>query len=66
MMNLHMQRVLKGHWQNRPLEKIKPIKKISLKHKLCLGSRISDPSSKDKHKLANSPLSTVRKCENDY
>uniref|UniRef100_A0A673HW06 KAT8 regulatory NSL complex subunit 1-like n=1 Tax=Sinocyclocheilus rhinocerous TaxID=307959 RepID=A0A673HW06_9TELE len=59
MMNLHMQRVLKGHWQNRPLEKIRPIKKISLKHKLCLGSRISDPSSKDKHKLANSLLSTV-------
>ncbi|KAL0198171.1 hypothetical protein M9458_006711, partial [Cirrhinus mrigala] len=54
-----MQRVLKGHWQNRPLEKIKPIKKISLKHKLCLGSRISDPTSKDKHKLANSILSTV-------
>lgn len=60
MMNLHMQRVLKGHWQNRPLEKIKPIKKISLKHKLCLGSRISDPSSKDKHRLINSHLSTVR------
>uniref|UniRef100_A0A8C1L1K4 KAT8 regulatory NSL complex subunit 1b n=1 Tax=Cyprinus carpio TaxID=7962 RepID=A0A8C1L1K4_CYPCA len=62
MMNLHMQRVLKGHWQNRPLEKIRPIKKISLKHKLCLGNRVSDPSSKDKHKLANSLLSTVRKC----
>ncbi|XP_016408637.1 KAT8 regulatory NSL complex subunit 1-like isoform X2 [Sinocyclocheilus rhinocerous] len=60
MMNLHMQRVLKGHWQNRPLEKIKPIKKMTLKHKLCLGSRISDPSSKDKHKLASSLLSTVR------
>ncbi|XP_016127406.1 KAT8 regulatory NSL complex subunit 1-like isoform X3 [Sinocyclocheilus grahami] len=60
MMNLHMQRVLKGHWQNRLLEKIKPIKKMSLKHKLCLGSRISDPSSKDKHKLASSLLSTVR------
>ncbi|XP_042583817.1 KAT8 regulatory NSL complex subunit 1 isoform X1 [Cyprinus carpio] len=60
MMNLHMQRVLKGHWQNRPLEKIRPIKKISLKHKLCLGNRVSDPSSKDKHKLANSLLSTVR------
>ncbi|XP_051572317.1 KAT8 regulatory NSL complex subunit 1-like isoform X2 [Myxocyprinus asiaticus] len=60
MTNLHMQRVLKGHWQNRPLEKIKPIKKIALKHKLCMGSRISDPSSKGKHKLANSLLSTVR------
>ncbi|XP_026065480.1 KAT8 regulatory NSL complex subunit 1-like isoform X2 [Carassius auratus] len=60
MMNLHMQRVLKGHWQNRPLEKIRPIKKISLKHKLCLSSRVSDLSSKDKHKLANSLLSTVR------
>ncbi|KAA0705926.1 NSL complex subunit 1 [Triplophysa tibetana] len=56
MMNLHMQRVLKGHWQSRPLEKIKPLKKISLKHKLCMSSRVSDP----KHKLSNSLLSTVR------
>ncbi|XP_057201784.1 KAT8 regulatory NSL complex subunit 1 [Triplophysa rosa] len=56
MMNLHMQRVLKGHWQSRPLEKIKPIKKISLKHKMCMSSRVSDP----KHKLSNSLLSTVR------
>lgn len=60
MMSLHMQRVLKGHWQSRPLEKIKPIKKMSLKHKMCMSSRMSDPSSRDKHKLSNSLLSTVR------
>ena len=66
MMSLHMQRLLKSHWQSRPLEKIKPIKKLSLKHKLSLGSRPSNPASssscsKDKHKLSNSLLSTVRK-----
>ncbi|XP_012672316.2 KAT8 regulatory NSL complex subunit 1 isoform X1 [Clupea harengus] len=65
MMSLHMQRLLKSHWQSRPLEKIKPIKKLSLKHKLSLGSRPSNPASssscsKDKHKLSNSLLSTVR------
>ncbi|KAG5279581.1 hypothetical protein AALO_G00079340 [Alosa alosa] len=65
MMSLHMQRLLKSHWQSRPLEKIKPIKKLSVKHKLSLGSRPSDPASssscsKDKHKLSNSLSSTVR------
>ncbi|XP_072531273.1 KAT8 regulatory NSL complex subunit 1 [Salminus brasiliensis] len=62
--SLHLQRMLKCHWQGRPLEKIKPIKKLSLKHKLPLSSRLPDPSSssssKDKHKLTNSLLSTVR------
>ncbi|KAI4892944.1 hypothetical protein NFI96_009616 [Prochilodus magdalenae] len=63
--SLHLQRVLKCHWQGRPLEKIKPIKKLSLKHKLPLSSRLPDTpssssSSKDKHKLTNSLLSAVR------
>uniref|UniRef100_A0A4W4FSN2 PEHE domain-containing protein n=1 Tax=Electrophorus electricus TaxID=8005 RepID=A0A4W4FSN2_ELEEL len=64
-MSLHLQRVLKCHWQSRPLEQIKPIKKLSLKHRLSLSSRLPDSSSssssKEKHKLANSLLSTVRK-----
>ncbi|XP_026882534.2 KAT8 regulatory NSL complex subunit 1 isoform X2 [Electrophorus electricus] len=63
-MSLHLQRVLKCHWQSRPLEQIKPIKKLSLKHRLSLSSRLPDSSSssssKEKHKLANSLLSTVR------
>ncbi|XP_066529971.1 KAT8 regulatory NSL complex subunit 1 isoform X2 [Hoplias malabaricus] len=63
--SLHLQRVLKCHLQGRPLEKIKPIKKLSLKHKLPLSSRLPDPSSsssssKDKHKLTSSLLSAVR------
>ncbi|XP_030649577.1 KAT8 regulatory NSL complex subunit 1 isoform X2 [Chanos chanos] len=66
MMSLHMQRVLKTDWQSRPLEKIKPIKKLSLKHKLSLNARYPDPScssssvSKDKHKPSASLLTTVR------
>ncbi|KAL2102096.1 hypothetical protein ACEWY4_003857 [Coilia grayii] len=65
MMSLHMQRLLKSHWQSRSLDKIKPIKKLSLRHKLSLSSRSSDPASslscsKDRHKLSNSLLSTVR------
>uniref|UniRef100_A0AAR2L5C2 PEHE domain-containing protein n=1 Tax=Pygocentrus nattereri TaxID=42514 RepID=A0AAR2L5C2_PYGNA len=63
--SLHLQRVMKCHWQGRSLEKIKPIKKLSLKHKLPLSSRLPEPSpsssSKDKHKLTNSLLSAVRK-----
>ncbi|XP_071265783.1 KAT8 regulatory NSL complex subunit 1-like isoform X2 [Salvelinus alpinus] len=62
-MSLHLQRVLKSHWNSRPLEKIKPLKKLSLKHKLSVG-RPHDPSAsftpKDKHKMTNSLLSTVR------
>ncbi|XP_022522466.1 KAT8 regulatory NSL complex subunit 1 isoform X1 [Astyanax mexicanus] len=62
--SLHLQRLLKCHWQGRPLEKIKPIKKMSLKHKLPLSSHLPDPSSsspsKEKYKLNNSLLSTVR------
>ncbi|KAG9343836.1 hypothetical protein JZ751_013217, partial [Albula glossodonta] len=61
-MTLHLQRVMKAHWQSRPLDKVKPLKKLSLKHKLS--SRHLDPtsssSSKDKHKLANSLITAVR------
>uniref|UniRef100_W5N6N4 KAT8 regulatory NSL complex subunit 1 n=1 Tax=Lepisosteus oculatus TaxID=7918 RepID=W5N6N4_LEPOC len=57
-MNLHFQRVMKSHWQNKPLEKIKPLKKLSLKHKISLSGRLPDSTSKDKHKLTNSLLAT--------
>ncbi|XP_023691312.1 KAT8 regulatory NSL complex subunit 1-like [Paramormyrops kingsleyae] len=60
-MNLHLQRVMKSHWQNKPLDKIKPLKKLSLKHKLQPGCRLPDSASysKDKHKmtsLLNTPV----------
>ncbi|XP_062872188.1 KAT8 regulatory NSL complex subunit 1 [Trichomycterus rosablanca] len=63
---LHLQRVMKCHWQGRPLDKIKPIKKLSLKRKPFISSRLSDlsssssSSSKDKLKLGSSLISTVR------
>ncbi|XP_076866346.1 KAT8 regulatory NSL complex subunit 1 isoform X2 [Brachyhypopomus gauderio] len=62
-MSLHLQRVLRCHWQGRSLEQIKPIKKLSLRHKLSPSGRLPDSSSsssREKHKLANSLLSTVR------
>ncbi|XP_006638355.2 KAT8 regulatory NSL complex subunit 1 isoform X2 [Lepisosteus oculatus] len=58
-MNLHFQRVMKSHWQNKPLEKIKPLKKLSLKHKISLSGRLPDSTSKDKHKLTNSLLARL-------
>ncbi|MBN3308817.1 KANL1 protein, partial [Amia calva] len=59
-MNLHFQRVMKSHWQNKPLEKVKPLKKLSLKHKISLSGRLPDSTSKDKHKLTNSLLAAAR------
>ncbi|KAG7325914.1 hypothetical protein KOW79_010839 [Hemibagrus wyckioides] len=66
-MGLHLQRVMKCHWQGRPLDKIKPIKKLSLKHsKFSPSGRLIDPSSsasscsKDKLKLTSPLLSTDR------
>ncbi|KAJ8383495.1 hypothetical protein AAFF_G00220120 [Aldrovandia affinis] len=61
-MSLHLQRMMKSHWQNKPLQKLQPQKKLSLKHKISLSSRMQDPcsSSRDKHKFNNSLLTAVR------
>ncbi|XP_029953305.1 KAT8 regulatory NSL complex subunit 1 isoform X2 [Salarias fasciatus] len=48
---LRLQQVMKGQWQTKSLERSKPLKKLSLKHKLS--------SSKEKHKFTNS-LMAVR------
>ncbi|KAM3842589.1 KAT8 regulatory NSL complex subunit 1 [Diretmus argenteus] len=48
---LRLQQVLKSQWQTKALERSKPLKKLSLKHKLS--------SSKEKHKFTNS-LMAVR------
>lgn len=48
---LRLQQVMKSQWQTKSLERSKPLKKLSLKHKLS--------SSKEKHKFANS-LMAVR------
>ncbi|KAG9350214.1 hypothetical protein JZ751_026567, partial [Albula glossodonta] len=61
-MSFHLQRMMKFHWQNKPLEKMRPLKKLSLKHKISLSSHLQDPcsASKDKHKLTNSLLTSIR------
>lgn len=48
---LRLQQVMKSQWQMKTLERRKPLKKLSLKHKLS--------SSKEKHKFTNS-LMAVR------
>lgn len=67
---LRLQQVMKSQWQTKSLERSKPLKKLSLKHKLS--------SSKEKHKFTNSlmavseykcpqvikPLNTVWKSSN--
>ncbi|KAM9112672.1 KAT8 regulatory NSL complex subunit 1 isoform 1-T3 [Pangshura tecta] len=54
-MSLHFQNMLKSQWQSKPYEKIKPPKKLSLKHRASVSaSSLSDPARKDRHKLVNS------------
>ncbi|XP_030019433.1 KAT8 regulatory NSL complex subunit 1 isoform X2 [Sphaeramia orbicularis] len=48
---LRLQQVMKSQWQTKSLERSKPLKKLSLKHKLS--------TSKEKHKFTNS-LMAVR------
>nr|XP_046232819.1 KAT8 regulatory NSL complex subunit 1 isoform X2 [Scatophagus argus] len=43
---LRLQQVMKSQWQTKSLDRSKPLKKLSLKHKLA--------SSKEKHKFTNS------------
>ncbi|XP_042713067.1 KAT8 regulatory NSL complex subunit 1 isoform X3 [Chrysemys picta bellii] len=53
--SLHFQNMLKSQWQSKPYEKIKPPKKLSLKHRASMSaSSLSDPARKDRHKLVNS------------
>ncbi|CAL8282252.1 unnamed protein product [Merluccius merluccius] len=49
---LRLQQVLKSQWQSKALDRSKPLKKLSLKHKLS--------SSREKHKFTSS-LMAVRK-----
>ncbi|XP_066837628.1 KAT8 regulatory NSL complex subunit 1 isoform X4 [Anser cygnoides] len=53
--SLHFQSMLKSQWQNKPYEKIKAPKKLSLKHRAPMPtSSLPDPIRKDRHKLVNS------------
>ncbi|XP_076007679.1 KAT8 regulatory NSL complex subunit 1-like isoform X2 [Genypterus blacodes] len=48
---LRLQQVMKSQWQTKALERSKPLKKLSLKHKLS--------SSKEKHKFTNSLMAVM-------
>uniref|UniRef100_A0A8C2L5U5 KAT8 regulatory NSL complex subunit 1a n=1 Tax=Cyprinus carpio TaxID=7962 RepID=A0A8C2L5U5_CYPCA len=50
-LSLQLKKVLRSHWQTRPFDRIKPLKKISLKHKLSITPSSSSSSSLSKHKF---------------
>ncbi|GAA6090410.1 KAT8 regulatory NSL complex subunit 1, partial [Tachysurus ichikawai] len=56
-LSVHLQRALKLHWQTRHMEKVKPLKKLSVKHKLSHYSSSSSAAALSKHKfrLSSSP-----------
>ncbi|XP_039332231.1 KAT8 regulatory NSL complex subunit 1 isoform X3 [Saimiri boliviensis] len=57
--SLHFQSMLKSQWQNKPFDKIKPPKKLSLKHRSPMPGSLPDPARKDRHKLVSSFLTTA-------
>uniref|UniRef100_A0A2K6Q263 KAT8 regulatory NSL complex subunit 1 n=2 Tax=Rhinopithecus roxellana TaxID=61622 RepID=A0A2K6Q263_RHIRO len=57
--SLHFQSMLKSQWQNKPFDKIKPPKKLSLKHRAPMPGNLPDPARKDRHKLVSSFLTTA-------
>ncbi|KAL0597905.1 KAT8 regulatory NSL complex subunit 1 [Plecturocebus cupreus] len=58
--SLHFQSMLKSQWQNKPFDKIKPPKKLSLKHRSPMPGSLPDPARKDRHKLVSSFLTTAK------
>ncbi|XP_078386012.1 KAT8 regulatory NSL complex subunit 1-like [Cetorhinus maximus] len=62
--SMHFQPILKGHWQNKSLDKNKASKKLSLKHKGLLTASLSDPSRRARQKLANSIISSDKYAHN--
>lgn len=59
-LSLQLKKVLRSHWQTRPFDRIKPLKKLSLKHKLSI-TPSSSSLSKHKFRLSNSHAAAVRK-----
>lgn len=60
--SLHFQSMLKSQWQNKPYEKTKAPKKLSLKHRAPVPPSLADPARKDRHKLVNSFFTAASKC----
>ncbi|NXD44200.1 KANL1 protein, partial [Copsychus sechellarum] len=59
--SLHFQSMLKSQWQNKPYEKTKPPKKLSLKHRAPVPPGLADPARKDRHKLVNSFFTSAKR-----
>ncbi|NWR23539.1 KANL1 protein, partial [Emberiza fucata] len=59
--SLHFQSMLKSQWQNKPYEKTKAPKKLSLKHRAPVPPSLADPARKDRHKLVNSFFTTAKR-----
>ncbi|XP_051530920.1 KAT8 regulatory NSL complex subunit 1-like isoform X2 [Myxocyprinus asiaticus] len=60
-LSVQLQKVLRSHWQTRHFERIKPLKKISLKQKLSITpSSSSSFLSKHKFRLSNAHAAAVR------
>ncbi|XP_058262436.1 KAT8 regulatory NSL complex subunit 1 [Hemibagrus wyckioides] len=61
-LSVQLQRALKLHWQTRNMEKVKPLKKLSVKHKLSHYSSSSSSAALSKHKfrLSSSPMAAIR------
>lgn len=60
-LSVQLQSVLKSHFQTRRIEKLKPLKKLSVKHKLSLFSPSSSSTlSKHKFRLSNSHMAAVK------
>ncbi|XP_028930681.1 KAT8 regulatory NSL complex subunit 1 isoform X2 [Ornithorhynchus anatinus] len=57
--SLHFQSLLKSQWQNKPLEKVKPPKKLSLKPRAPMAGALPDPIRKDRHRLVHSFLAAA-------
>uniref|UniRef100_U3JQA8 PEHE domain-containing protein n=1 Tax=Ficedula albicollis TaxID=59894 RepID=U3JQA8_FICAL len=59
--SLHFQSMLKSQWQNKPYEKSKPAKKLSLKHRAPVPPSLADPARRDRHRLVNSFFSSAKR-----
>lgn len=59
-LSIQLQRVLKLHWQTRHTDKVKPLKKLSLKHKPSHYSFSSAALSKHRFRLSSSPMAAIR------
>ncbi|XP_009078969.1 PREDICTED: KAT8 regulatory NSL complex subunit 1, partial [Acanthisitta chloris] len=61
--SLHFQSMLKSQWQNKPYEKTKAPKKLSLKHRAPMPTSLADPARKDRHKLVNSFFTAAKRSQ---